>query len=152
LSFPFARPRAAGLNRSNVVSKGAELTAAFSPLESLSISGHLTYLDTDIKDSDARLRGRPKWRYGLVADWNILEDWQLVASIISLDDFWDVSIPTGGLFLDGYSRVDVALTFKATDKFSLGLAIDNALDNDYQEAVGFPAAGVRGRVRAQYRF
>ncbi|MGH8221545.1 MAG: TonB-dependent receptor plug domain-containing protein, partial [Woeseiaceae bacterium] len=139
------------VNRSNVTTKGAELTGTFG-FESLSLSGHITYLDTDIKDSDARLRGRPRWRYGLVADWRINDKWRLVASSISLDKFWDVSIPTGGLFLDGYNRIDVAVTYSATDSWRFGIAVDNVLDENYQEAIGFPAAGVRGRVNAQYRF
>ena len=32
------------------------------------------------------------------------------------------------------------------------LAIDNLLDEQYEEAVGFPAAGTRSRLAAKYAF
>jgi outer membrane receptor protein involved in Fe transport len=56
------------------------------------------------------------------------------------------------VWLDGYFRVDTSLTWQATEALSVGLAIDNLFDKEYQEAVGFPAAGIRGRVGARYRF
>ena len=71
---------------------------------------------------------------------------------MSLDKFWEVSIPTGGLYLDGYQRLDLALSYDANDHFRVGIAIDNALDENYFEAVGFPAAGIRGRVNITYQY
>ena len=45
-----------------------------------------------------------------------------------------------------------ALLFASTEALSVGVAIDNLLDKDYYEAVGFPAAGIRGRIGAKYSF
>ncbi|MGI9205325.1 MAG: TonB-dependent receptor plug domain-containing protein [Woeseiaceae bacterium] len=140
------------VNRSEVESKGAEFAAQWAMTSSLDFDLHVSYLDSDIKDSSARLRSRPKWRGGIGIDWQIDDDWQLAASFLTLSDFWEVSIPTGGLFLDGYPRLDLALTYITSDRLRIGFAIDNVLDEEYFEAVGFPSAGVRARLNASYRF
>ena len=140
------------VNRSRVTSEGVELAADWAVTASIDLGLHVSYSDTDIKDSDARLRSRPNWRGGINVDWQIDDQWLLSASFLALSDFWEVSIPTGGLSLSGYQRFDVALSYDASEKLRLGFAIDNALDEDYFEAVGFPAAGIRARVNANYRF
>jgi outer membrane receptor protein involved in Fe transport len=48
--------------------------------------------------------------------------------------------------------VDANLSWEATPKLSLAFAVDNLLDEDYEEAVGFPAVGLRARLAARYRF
>jgi iron complex outermembrane receptor protein/vitamin B12 transporter len=140
------------VNRDTVVTKGAEVAVEYAPLDQLNIRAHLTYLDTDVKDDDAILRGRPEWRGGAVIDWELSPNWRWVTSALALDEFYESSVPTGGVWLDGYFRVDTSLTWQATEALSVGLAVDNLFDKDYQEAVGFPAAGIRGRVGAKYRF
>ncbi len=75
-----------------------------------------------------------------------------MTSLLLVDEFYESSIPTGGLFLDGYQRLDIALTMFVSDNLKIGFAIDNLLDEEYWEAVGFPAAGIRGRINATYQF
>jgi len=140
------------VNRDEVVTQGAEAAGEISPVQGLSLRAHLTYLDTDIKDSDENLRGRPKWRGGVIVDWQFLPGWRWVTSALALDDFYESSVPTGDVSLAGYTRVDTSVTWQATDALGIGLAIDNLLDKKYYEAVGFPAAGIRGRVGAKYSF
>ncbi len=140
------------VNRSRVVSQGVEASTRVALNPVLNVEAHLTYADTDIRDSDARLRGRPKWRGGIVTNWQVSDAWQVTASLLALDQFYDSSIPTGGLFLDGYERLDLAVRYRYSDVLRFGFAIDNALDASYYEAVGFPAAGIRARVNASYAF
>ncbi|MGI9308560.1 MAG: TonB-dependent receptor plug domain-containing protein [Gammaproteobacteria bacterium] len=140
------------VNRDDAVTKGAEASGQVSPLENLNLRAHLTYLDTDIKGVNEELRGRPDWRGGLIVDWEIIADWRWVTSALYSDDFWESSIPTGDILLDSYWRVDTSLSWQATDALRVGLAIDNVLDADYEEAVGFPAAGIRGRLGLKYNF
>jgi len=140
------------VNRDTVVTKGAEVSVEYAPLDQLNIRAHLTYLDTEVKDDDTILRGRPKWRGGAVIDWELIPNWRWVTSALALDEFYESSVPTGGVWLDGYFRVDTSLTWQATEALSVGLAVDNLFDEEYHEAVGFPAAGIRGRVGAKYRF
>lgn len=140
------------VNRSKVVIQGFELDLALSLNERLDLQGHLTYSDSDIRDSDAELRGWPNWRGGIIVDWMVNERWRLLSSFLILSEFFESSIPTGSVLLDGYERVDVSATWQACGKLSMQFAIDNLLDSEYQEAVGFPAAGIRGRIGVRYVF
>jgi iron complex outermembrane receptor protein/vitamin B12 transporter len=140
------------VNRDKVITKGAEAAIDLSPLDTLDLRAQVTYLDTDIVDSNEPLRSRPRWRGGLIADWEFVQDWRWVTSVLSLDDFYESSVPTGEVLLGGYTRVDTSVSWQATEALSLGLAVDNLFDKDYQEAVGFPAAGIRGRLGARYKF
>lgn len=140
------------VNRSKVVAQGIELDLALPMTDRLDLRGHLTHSDSDITDSDAVLRGRPKWRGGIVVDWAINGRWRLLSSFLILSEFFESSIPTGSILLDGYERVDVSATWQASDKLSLQFAVDNLLDKNYHEAVGFPGAGIRGRIGVRYTF
>jgi len=140
------------VNRDTVETRGAEAAVEYAPLDRLQIRAHVTYLDTDIKGSAAVLRGRPRWRGGVTVDWSPLPDWRWVTRAYALDEFYESSVATGARRLAGYARVDTALTWQTTAAFSVAVAVDNLFDNAHQEAVGFPAAGIRGRLGAKYRF
>lgn len=140
------------VNRDTVVTSGAEVAVEYALHDRMNIRAHLTYLDTAVTENQTILRGRPKWRGGAVIDWEFIPKWRWVTSALALDEFHESSVLTGGVWLDGYFRVDTALTWQATEALSLGLAVDNLFDREYEEAVGFPAAGIRGRIGARYRF
>jgi len=140
------------VNRDSVVTRGAGASVEYSPSDRLTVDLHLTYLDTDVKGSDTVLRGRPKWRGSAEVAWKPAPDWRWVMRLLAMDRFHESSIPTGGVWLDGYVRVDTALTWDASSDLSIGLAVDNLVDRQYHEAVGFPAAGLRGRIGATYHF
>jgi vitamin B12 transporter len=140
------------VNRSHVVTQGAEVTMAWAPNEGLGFHGHVTYLKSDIRNSPVELRGRPEWRGGAVVDWKINDKWYLATSVLVLDEFYESSIPTGGQILDGYIRLDTALTYQPRENVAIHLAADNLFDEGYEEAVGFPAAGIGGRLGLKFSF
>ena len=84
--------------------------------------------------------------------WDINNSWRWHASWMLQGETFDSSIPTGGLMLDGYNRLDTALTWLAGNSLNVQLSVDNLLDENYAEAIGFPAASRRARVAVRYRF
>lgn len=140
------------VNRSDVETGGVELEFDFVPQANWYLRSQLTYLETEIKESTASLRGRPKWRWGASAGWAPSDRWDLHANYLYVDDVLDSSIPTGEVVLGLYRRVDISARWKLSDHWILSFAVDNLLDADYQEAVGFPAPGIRPRVSAIYEF
>ena len=64
----------------------------------------------------------------------------------------DSSIPTGDVRLGDYLRADIAATWMPRLNLAVTLAVDNLFDADYQEAVGFPASGIRPRLSARVSF
>ena len=140
------------VNRTEVTAQGAEFEMYYQLSSTLAANAEVLYLDLDVKDSDTPLRQRPDWRGSVSILWDPAEDWRLQASWMYQGETFDSSVPTGGLMLDGYNRVDTTLTWMSTDSLNLLLSIDNLLDEDYAEAIGFKSAGRRARLALRYRF
>ena len=56
------------------------------------------------------------------------------------------------MVLDTYNRLDVTATMTVADDLQVVLSLDNLLDEDYAEAIGFPSPGLRGRLGIRYQF
>jgi hypothetical protein len=48
--------------------------------------------------------------------------------------------------------VDANLRWSATPQLTVALAVDNLFDAAYEDAIGFPAPGLRPRLGVNYRF
>ncbi len=140
------------VNRDDVETKGVEMQLHVQPWPALQFSSHLTYVDTDVKDRAVELRNRPRWRGGFDIHWRPLSVLSLNMALLAVGDSLDFAVPTGERELDAYARVDLSVTWTFRPNWALFLAIDNVLDADYEEAIGFPAPGInpRGGVRAQF--
>ena len=139
------------MNRNRVNADGAELEFKLRPQDRLSIALSYTFVDLEIEDSDINLRNRPKHRAGLSVNYTVLENLQLAFNAAYVGKAFDSSIPTGEVKLDSYTRLDVALTYKWR-KLSATFAIDNLLDDHYEQFVGFEQPGIRARVGVAYSF
>lgn len=140
------------VNRSEVTARGIELGLDIRPTDTLNITTHLTFTDTNIRGTDEELRNRPRWRGGLQARWRPATKVLLSLGILYVGEVQDSSIPTGDRTLGDYVRVDVAATWRPHPNWRLSLAVDNLFDADYEEAVGFPAPGITRRITAQFSF
>jgi len=140
------------VNRDRLEVDGVEALLDYAFSKDLSVRAQLTYMDMDLQNSDEPLRQRPDWRGSLSLLWAASDKWLIDASWLSVGETFDSSIPTGDMFLDGYNRVDVTATYSHTDNLNLLLSVDNAFDEDYAEAIGFPSPGVRARLGLRYRF
>lgn len=63
-----------------------------------------------------------------------------------------VVVRGGDPLLDGYKRLDVTATFGATSHLNVLISGDNLFEEDYAEAIGFPAPGMRARMGLRYQF
>ncbi len=140
------------VNRDKVETKGVEMHLQVQPWPELQVNSHLTYIDSDVKNSTAELRNRPRWRGGFDINWRPLPVLSLNLALLAVGDSLDFAVPTGERELDAYARVDVAATWTFRPHWELFLAVDNVLDADYEEAIGFPAPGInpRGGLRARF--
>jgi outer membrane cobalamin receptor len=140
------------VNRSEVTARGVELGLDVRPTDTLDITGHLTFTETDITGTDEELRNRPRWRGGLHTRWRPATNVLLYLGVLYVGEVLDSSIPTGDRTLGDYVRVDVAATWTPHPNWRLSLTVDNLFDADYEEAVGFPAPGITPRIAAQFSF
>jgi vitamin B12 transporter len=139
-------------NLSRVVAKGYELGIDVYPVRTLKFGGNLTFVDTEIVDSDQRLRNRPRWRSGGYVQWLPRDDVTVSLNAAYLGSVFDSSIATGDLVLDPYLRLDFAVTWRVRPNFDVSLAVQNLLNAHYEEAVGFPGVGIRPRLIARATF
>jgi outer membrane cobalamin receptor len=140
------------VNRSEVTAKGVEVELYLRAMENLSFDCHMTYTETDIKGTDEELRNRPEWRGGIAMQWKPRPDLVLNLAGLYVGEVLDSSIPTGDRDLDPYIRWDVGALWSVRKNWELALAIDNILDADYEEAVGFPDPGIQVRAGLRLRF
>lgn len=133
------------VNRSRVDIRGMELSLEWTASTGTTLRGHATHTDVDV-DGGGRLVQRPRWRGGVTVQQSLASDWKLTLHGLFIGDSYDAAIPTGGLDLDGYSRFDATLAWQPTSALTVRLAVDNAGNGDYEEAVGFAAPGRRARL------
>ncbi len=136
-------------NLAQVESEGAEGQLLFSPLDNLSFTGHATWNEVRQKGSSAQLLNRPRWRGGVGVLWQPLEPLELRLQALFVGPLRAESVPTGVVTLGGYQRLDLAASWQILSWLEGYLAIDNLLDQKYQEQVGIPAPGIRPRIGFQ---
>ena len=140
------------VNRSEVVARGVEIAFSTAISSTLTTKMYLSYTDTDIRDSTDRLRNRPRYRAGVNLGWTPRKDISLNTDIGFVGDRFDSSIPTGEQMLEEFTRVDVSARWWIRKSLPLTVTIDNFLDKDYEDAIGFPAPQRRLRLSLGYKY
>jgi outer membrane receptor for ferrienterochelin and colicins len=141
------------VNRRKVVSHGAELEARFKVTPAVQLLTHLNYVDADIKESNEPLRDRPNWRGGLGVDWQITKQSQLHLRYTAVGDRFDFQIPVPERTIaESYEVLDAAFSQQITPDITAFIRVDNLLDSDYQEFIGFPNPGLYARGGVSFSF
>lgn len=139
------------VNRDEVVSQGFELELRAQPLPSLELAGNLGYTRAEIVGTSTQMLQRPRWQGNLSAIWSPLEAVTLRVEALFVGAVRDSSVPTGPRVLAPWVRVDLSTFWRLRDHLALYLEVDNLLDADYEEAIGFPAPGIRPRIGLEWR-
>jgi outer membrane cobalamin receptor len=139
------------VNRSKVQSRGFELELRVDPFSWLSLTGSATHTATDIKGSSAELLNRPRWQGNLSLVVDPLASVTVRMAAIFVGSVKDSSIPTGPVTLDSWARVDLSAIWRMSEHIAVFIEIDNLLDSDYEEAIGFTAPGIRPRAGVRWR-
>ena len=141
------------VNRRLVTTKGVEWEGRLRVSEDSEVGAHLSYLDADIKNSEEPLRDRPKWRGGIHFDWRLFPSSRLFLSAVWVGSRFDFQLPVPERSVaDAYHAVNVAFSQNISRDFVLYARVDNLLDSDYQEFIGFPNPGRYLRAGLSYRF
>lgn len=134
------------VNRSRVTVKGFEIIGDINPWDPLTVSGSVTYADSDIEGTGEELRNRPKWFGGFSVEFRPEESLVMVLDAVFTGDVHDSSIPTGDVVLDPYTVLDFTATWTPTRNVRVFLAVENLLNAEYEQFVGFPAPGISPRA------
>ncbi|UCD70722.1 MAG: TonB-dependent receptor [Syntrophobacterales bacterium] len=140
---------------------GVEAGFSAKPIEELELRGNITYLDTEDKETKEELPRRPRYVWYLNANyrWNRRLTLNLDCNFVgSVRSDYDAISPEGELLLGRnpqYTKVDLAASYTLVEQWSflkdLSLIgrIENLLDEQYQEAKGFPAPGFHVSIGLQ---
>jgi outer membrane cobalamin receptor len=140
------------INRSEVETSGVEMSLSIKPVSNFMLGVHATYTKTNIIGSDEELLNSPEWIGGAVINWMPTTKWNVNFKGNYVSERLDSSIPTDEVALDAYTRFDLAVTWKPKSMIDLTFAVDNIFDEEYEEAVGFPAPGTHYKILAKLTF
>ncbi len=142
----------------NGISKrqGIEVALSVFAFEGFSLTGSYTYLDA-AQPSGAEVR-RPMHIAGLNAQYRFLEGDAGIAVDVSYNgrmkdaDFSDPSFTSPIVTVDSYVIVDVAFDYRVTEEVTLFGRIENVLDTDYQEVIGYDGQPLTGYMGVRFTF
>ena len=139
------------LNVGRARTDGVESFIAWKALDTLTLRADYTYTDALDAGTKLVLLRRPRHKASVNADWQATDDLSLNASLLyvgpQIDGNRDFSIPR--LKMPDYVTIDLAASYKLTDKWSLFGRIENLTDTDYQSPDGFlrPRLGAYGGIK-----
>jgi iron complex outermembrane receptor protein/vitamin B12 transporter len=139
------------INRGTIVIQGVEPELTLRIGRRWHVQANASLLDIDERDGLQPLRNRPERR----AVANLNHDFEgghtAFIGLSYSGDFLDRSNPTGDIRLSSFTVVNAAgsLRFGA---LRVSLGIDNLLDEDYEQFVGFPAQDRRLRFELRGEF
>ena len=130
------------VNRSKVRAKGTEISANLVINAGFATSAQISYNNIEVfPDDNTNLRRRPQWKASAQLTYMMLNKISLVARAHFNDDYYDSSIPTGMVKMNGFSRVDVSLLWEVKETMSLRVNVNNLLNSDHEESIGFINTG-----------
>jgi vitamin B12 transporter len=130
---------------------GVESFIAWKALDTLTLRADYTYTDALDASTKLALLRRPRHKVSVGADWQATDDLSLNASLLyvgpQIDGNRDFSIPRHKM--PDYVTLDLAASYRLTDKWSLFGRIENATDTNYQSPDGFlrPGIGAFGGIK-----
>ncbi|MFY9607984.1 MAG: TonB-dependent receptor [Blastocatellia bacterium] len=154
------------VNLERASARGIELTAAARPLRQLRLSGSYTFLRTKVEQAanalspevGLSLLRRPRHSGAVEMGW-VAQKYDFCVAGSFIGSRRDLNPVTGVRFIggrpifnDGYAKLNAAGSYHAGRLITFFARVENLLNQDYQEILGFPAyrfnfsAGLRVRI------
>ncbi len=140
------------VNRDRVTTHGLEGELSWYPNPNCQVDFSYTYTNYDISASGAELRRRPKHKGAVTLDCEIGNRWRISSAFIATSAFYDSSIPTGLVVLNGHELLDINLSHSLAENTNLDMGIKNAMNASYEEAVGTPSPGLEVYFSVAFSF
>ncbi|HMH65079.1 MAG TPA: TonB-dependent receptor [Rhizomicrobium sp.] len=144
-------PAFLNINVGRARTDGVESFIAWKALDVLTLRADYTYTDAIDAGTKLALLRRPRHKASLNASWQALDDLTLDVTLLymgpQIDGNRDFSIPR--LKMPDVTTLDLAASYRLTEKWSLFGRIENAFDTRYQSPDGFerPGIGAYGGIK-----
>ena len=140
------------VNRSKVRVRGAEISNTYEPNSHFNLMAQISYSDINTFEPDLNLRRRPKYKGSIKVSYQVMPALSLTARYTINDSYFDSSVPTGAIELDGFNQLDVSAHWQTHGNLTWRLHISNLLDSEHEEAIGFSNTGPNITVRVSNQF
>ena len=142
------------VNRDRLRSRGVEAEIDVAAMNRLRFGGSATFNFTELVGSPVDLRNRPRWRGELHVSAQPIASLEIGVRALFVGSVKATSNPTGfaATSLDEWQRIDFTAAWTPRERIRIYLAIENLLDANSREAVGFPAVGIYPRAGAELTF
>ena len=141
IEFDFVSGRPENLG--DVITIGAEVGGEYTPNETLTLSGNYTLTDATSESVDGQLIRRPRHQGGVRVTVRPDESLHLWSEVRVKGKSFDNGAK-GRERLDGFAIVNLAVNYQLLNALSVRTRIDNLLDTDYEEVLGFGTVGLSG--------
>lgn len=146
------------VNRSRVNSEGGEIALRWQH-GNWQASAALSMVDIEFADdgesADRHLANRPEKLARMDIHWQPTDSISWFGQWLYVDQQFATSLHSGETReyrLDDYSLLNTAIRWQALPQLLFSAAVDNILDQDYDEAVGFPGPGRVVRAGVEFTF
>lgn len=134
-------------NIAEVKSQGVEIFASYALTDWLSVGGNYTYIDAD--DGAGNTLSRLPEHSGNVS-LSIKPDGPFSGAVIVRYNGEEAN--TDGTTLDNWTRVDLTGRYDLNDRVELFGRVENLLDEDYQQILGYGTPGLSGSMGLRLRY
>lgn len=142
-SFP-----AGYVNIARAEASGLEVGVDLRLSDTLFVVANYTYTDARDVVADTRLARRPKDQVHASVNWQ--PTGRLKANIALTHN--GNELDSSGVILEGWTRVDLRASFALTDTIDLYGRVDNLLDKQYQQVLGYGTPGIAAFAGVRTRF
>jgi vitamin B12 transporter len=140
------------LNVGQATTQGAEVFAALALSSRLNLRADYTYTQAIDDLTGLELLRRPKNKTSLSAVWRATDRLTVTGQVLNVGPWLDFNRPgTAELMAPGYTLVNLATSYALTDRISVFGRINNLLNQQYQDPLGFmrPGFGIFGGMALQ---
>ena len=141
IEFDFVSGRPENLG--DVITVGAEVGGEYKPNETLTLSGNYTLTDATSESVDGQLIRRPRHQGGIRVTVRPDKSLRFWSELRVKGESFDNGA-NGRERLDGFAIVNLAVNYQLLNALSVRTRIDNLLDTDYEEVLGFGTVGLSG--------
>ena len=133
-------------------SRGVEFAFEIPVNEQWNVTGNLTYNDTENTAGEQRIR-RPKNLGNLGVQFQSNDEkLRLLANYRLSSDAVDQIFGVGRVALDDYQVFDISGSYTVSDSLEVYARLENVLDEDYQEVIGFNTPDRAAYAGVRFKF
>ena len=126
---------------------GVEAFLSFRPIPKLGLRADYTYTRAEDTTTEADLLRRPKHKASVRANYQVLDNARLAASVVYTGRRKDIDSNTfARISTPSYTVINLAGSYRISETWRIFGRVNNLLDKDYEPADGFQGAGIGGFV------